>query len=88
MAEMDSLTHAGVWVFLIVGPDYTGKGQIEESVMKSKVSVLLLALCCLHITATQAEGANVFQDEARVSRVEPILETVNLPHYFLGCALS
>jgi len=47
--------------------------------MKSKLSVLLSALCCLHIPLIQAGDARVFQDEARVVRVDPILETVNLP---------
>ena len=47
--------------------------------MKSKVSILLSALCCLYIPAIHAGDANVFRDEARVVRVDPILETVNLP---------
>ncbi len=47
--------------------------------MKSEVSALLSALCCLYIPTIQAGGANVFKDEARVSRVVPIMETVNLP---------
>ena len=47
--------------------------------MKSKLAMLLSALCCLHVPPIQAGDANVFQDEARVVRVDPILETVNLP---------
>ena len=47
--------------------------------MKTKLAMLLSAMCCLHAPLIQAGDASVFRDEARVVRVDPIVETVNMP---------